>query len=156
MLMVVLALVENAGRILLVQEAKPHVAGTWNLPGGRVEHGETLIAAMVREGREEAGVELQVQGLLFVDQVMPNRAGDAGLMRFVFRAEATSQSLKQHADEHSLAAAWFARNELARLPLRNDRVLDVSERADADSVLLPVSSVLARVDWPWPVQRAGE
>jgi ADP-ribose pyrophosphatase YjhB (NUDIX family) len=47
----------SAGRLLLVQRATSPGRGLWSLPGGRVEQGETLAEACVRELAEETGVE---------------------------------------------------------------------------------------------------
>ena len=100
MLRVVVVLVREGDRILMVQESKARVAGTWNLPGGRVELGESFTDAAVREVREEAGVEVQLTGLFFVDQVLSD-AGDSR-MRFVFQADLRTHELKSQPDEHSM------------------------------------------------------
>jgi 8-oxo-dGTP diphosphatase len=59
-LVAALALVDEDGRILLTQrpEGKP-MAGLWEFPGGKVEAGETPEAALIREIREELGIELR-------------------------------------------------------------------------------------------------
>jgi 8-oxo-dGTP diphosphatase len=44
-------------QLLLIQRANDPGAGAWSLPGGRVEMGETLAEAVVRELREETGLE---------------------------------------------------------------------------------------------------
>lgn len=48
--------VDDEGRLLLIRRGRPPSAGTWSLPGGRVEPGETTYAAIVREVAEETGL----------------------------------------------------------------------------------------------------
>jgi ADP-ribose pyrophosphatase YjhB (NUDIX family) len=52
------------GRILLATRGKPPGEGLFSLPGGRVELGETLAEAALRELREEVGVEAKLIGLI--------------------------------------------------------------------------------------------
>ena len=52
--------IDRDGRILLIQRGQPPALGQWSLPGGRVEHGEDATAAVVREVREETGLDVEV------------------------------------------------------------------------------------------------
>lgn len=47
-------------KFLLVQEKKPAVRGQWNLPAGKVDLGETLEQAAVREAKEETGFDVKL------------------------------------------------------------------------------------------------
>ena len=53
----------QAGGILLVQEAKVAYRGQWNLPGGHIDHGEAPITAAIRELREETNITAEMCGL---------------------------------------------------------------------------------------------
>jgi 8-oxo-dGTP diphosphatase len=49
---------DPAGRLLLIRRANDPGSGQWSLPGGRVEPGESDKAAVVRELREETGLDV--------------------------------------------------------------------------------------------------
>jgi mutator protein MutT len=54
------AVIVHDGKVLLVKRKHEPLAGQWSLPGGAVEIGETLEACLVREMREETGLEVTV------------------------------------------------------------------------------------------------
>ena len=59
------ALIFRGGKLLITQRhAKSHLGGLWEFPGGKREPGETFEQCLVREIREELGVEISV-GKLF-------------------------------------------------------------------------------------------
>jgi 8-oxo-dGTP diphosphatase len=58
-LVVAVALIDVDGRVLLAERpAGKHLAGTWEFPGGKVQPGETPEAALIRELREELGIDV--------------------------------------------------------------------------------------------------
>lgn len=58
------ALVVDAGRLLLVERARPPGVGLWSVPGGRVERGERMVDALRREVLEETGLRVDVGALV--------------------------------------------------------------------------------------------
>ena len=59
--------------VLMIQRGKPPRQGSWSLPGGAQELGETIHEAARREVREETGLEIEIFGLIdVVDSVRPD------------------------------------------------------------------------------------
>lgn len=74
------AVVVDDERLLLVRRRTPPAAGTWAVPGGRVEWGETLAEAVTRELREETGLEGVCGPLIGVCELPPTADGDDHLV----------------------------------------------------------------------------
>lgn len=60
------AIIRRDGKILITRRRSDvHLAGLWEFPGGKVEPGESLEAALQREIREELGIDIQVLNEFF-------------------------------------------------------------------------------------------
>jgi ADP-ribose pyrophosphatase YjhB (NUDIX family) len=60
------------GEILLVRRGRSPGWGQWSIPGGRVEWGETLEGAVIREVAEETGLEVSCGGFIgYVEVIEP-------------------------------------------------------------------------------------
>jgi 8-oxo-dGTP diphosphatase len=70
--------------VLLIRRGTPPRLGEWSLPGGRIEPGETVRAAALRELREETGVEARLVGLIaVVDGIFPEAGRHYVLIDFL-------------------------------------------------------------------------
>jgi len=72
------AVILDDNRVLLVQRGQEPLKGEWSLPGGVVELGETLEAALTREVREETSLDVIVGPVVDVlDSIRRDAAGRA-------------------------------------------------------------------------------
>ena len=66
MIVVVAAVIERQGAFLVTRRQKGvHLAGLWEFPGGKIDHGETHAGALAREIREELDADVDVGDLVF-------------------------------------------------------------------------------------------
>ncbi len=116
---VVGAAVVRDGRLLAQQRAFPvEVAGRWELPGGRVESGESDVDAVRRECVEELGVDVVVGGQVGADVPLPN-----GMVLRVYAATLREAGAEPRAVEHR-ALRWVSAAEVGELDwLPADRAL---------------------------------
>jgi 8-oxo-dGTP diphosphatase len=77
-------------KILLVRRARPPAKGFYSLPGGRVEFGETLHAALQREVAEETALKIEIIGLAGWREVVPGTSGGGHYLIMSFAARWTS------------------------------------------------------------------
>lgn len=109
-----LAVVRMGRRFLLTQEKK--YGESWSIPGGRVEMGESLANAAVREVLEETGVPIHLDGVLRVEH---EATGSGARVRVIFVGSPTDDTAPKHVpDEESLGAAWLTLDEIRGLRLR--------------------------------------
>ena len=70
------AVVIDGDRVVLIKRGQEPLKGRWSLPGGVVETGEGLHAALVREVREETGLDVRVGPVVDVlDRISRDEAG---------------------------------------------------------------------------------
>jgi 8-oxo-dGTP diphosphatase len=110
------ALIED-GRVLAACRAQPRAhAGFWELPGGKVEPGESPESALHRECLEELGVEIVLRDRLGSDLVL---GGTAVLRVWSARLAGGAPVAREHAE-----LRWLAASELESVEwLPADRVL---------------------------------
>ena len=111
-LVVAAALYNSKGEILLAQRPEgKQLAGLWEFPGGKLEQGEAPEAAVVRECREECGIEVEVVDIL---DVTHHRYPEKDVLLLFYRC-AWIDGEVQHLEvaDH----AWVEAAEVSRYPL---------------------------------------
>lgn len=105
------AMIVERDRILLLKRSREPEAGCWGIQGGAVEFGETIEAAIVREVREELGVESEILTLLGVtNHILAN--GDIHWVSPVFLMSIAGIPENREPHKHS-DLQWF---DLTALP----------------------------------------
>ena len=90
------AVIVDDDHLLLIRRGHGPAAGKWSVPGGRVERGETLAEAVVREVREETGLActpgdvLDVGSTHFEGTAPSGRREDFHALQVVFAAEVSA------------------------------------------------------------------
>jgi 8-oxo-dGTP diphosphatase len=104
--------------VLLVRRANPPRRNEWSLPGGKVEYGETLRAALIREVQEETGLAIEIVGLIDVAELVLDAAAGAAGKHYVL-VDFCARALPGHAAAASDAAEvrWFTLAEIEPMPL---------------------------------------
>jgi ADP-ribose pyrophosphatase YjhB (NUDIX family) len=129
-----LVVVRRGHRFLLTQEQK--YGGTWSIPGGRVEPGESIADAAVREVLEETGVPIRLDGILRIEHA-PNDT--TARMRVVFIGSPMDDSEpKSFADDESLGAAWLTLDEIRARRLRGAELRALLESVEAGRQVFPL------------------
>ena len=104
------------GRVLIVRRARPPAHGLYTLPGGGVELGETLEGAIIREVREETGLEIAPLTLVGFREAIARDAAGRVERHFVILPFAARWVGGEIALSDELAEAhWRKPDELAGL-----------------------------------------
>jgi 8-oxo-dGTP diphosphatase len=107
------AVAVEADRILLIRRGRGPAQGRWSVPGGRVELGETMPEAVVRELREETGLDGVCDELVgWVERIGPQ----SHYVIFDFRVTIVDAGLPVAGDD-AAEAAWVPLSDVAGLAL---------------------------------------
>jgi ADP-ribose pyrophosphatase YjhB (NUDIX family) len=119
----VAAIAETDGRFLLVEE-RINRRLVFNQPAGHVERGEMLLAAVVREVREESAWRFHPQALLGA-YLWHNPATGRAVLRFAFTGSVSDRDATQPLDRGIVATHWLTCGDLEqrRSQLRSPLVL---------------------------------
>jgi 8-oxo-dGTP diphosphatase len=128
-----MAVVENSdGEILLLQEGKEGIRGTWDLPGGSLDGGESITGCAERELEEEAGLEGHVEGLIAVIRETNNDGQDVLVFAFELSCDQTGIDVD---GEEILDYRWVEPQEALDMELRLDNRRNVIQSFQSDQVV---------------------
>lgn len=101
------------GALLLVRRGRGPGSGRWSVPGGRVEAGETLRQAVVRETAEETGLRVHCGALLgWTERIGPEH--HFVILDFVVTV---SDGGQPRAGDDAVDARWFPLTSVPELAL---------------------------------------
>jgi phosphatase NudJ len=131
-----LVVVRRGHRFLLTQEKK--YGSSWSIPGGRVEPGEQLAEAAVREVFEETGVPIKLDGILRVEHT----PRDGVRVRVIYTGSPIDDTPpKASADDESLGAAWLTLDEIRTRPLRGSELCALLESVANGRQVFPLDLI---------------
>lgn len=110
---VVACIIDAGDRVLLTRRCVEPFCGQWVMPGGKIDHGEPLLAALHREVREEVGLEVQVEGLVDVYEHVGLGPRNDHYVILYYRARPVSRTLQPNGTEVT-EARWVPADELSR------------------------------------------
>ena len=119
-------ILSQSGKILLQKRADK---GTWGLPGGAVELGESALEALVREFYEETGVEVRVEKLLNVytkySDSYPN-GDEAQVLTILYLVSSeTSISINFFTSDETLELGFFDYRDIKNIAIVNQQHQDM-------------------------------
>lgn len=122
-------LTDGGGKLLLVLRRNPPSAGTWSLPGGKQELGETLEEALRREVREETGLDISAPELLTVqDMIVRDGEGRIQYHYVIAYYRATVTGGKLAAGDDVADVRWYTLSQMLTLDVSR-RLLRLARQA---------------------------
>jgi 8-oxo-dGTP diphosphatase len=104
---------DGAGRLLLIKRGHEPGKGLWSIPGGRVEAGESDAAALVREVREETGLDVAPGPLVGTVRRPAGPGGEFDIRDYAASVTGGELAAGDDADD----ALWAGPAELDALPM---------------------------------------
>jgi len=126
------AVVWRGPELLLIKRGKPPRAGSWSVPGGMQELGETVLEAAVREVREETDVEISVTHLIdVVDTITRDDDGRVRMQYTLVDFAADWRAGEAVAGSDAAGVRWIHPNDLGPLKLWTEtlRIIEMSAAA---------------------------
>jgi 8-oxo-dGTP diphosphatase len=100
----------NDGKALIIkrEDNDEVAAGTWELPGGKIEFGENLESALIREAKEETGIDIDVERLFYACTFLTSPTRQVVILAYLCNTKEKNVSLSE---EHS-EFMWASKAQL--------------------------------------------
>jgi len=108
---VVAVIVDDEERVLLTRRSIPPFQDMWVMPGGKINLGEPILAALKREVHEEVGLEVDVEGLIDVFEHLTPGDDNYHFVILYYRCRPLFCDIR-HSEEEVAEVAWASRTEL--------------------------------------------
>jgi 8-oxo-dGTP diphosphatase len=114
----VVAVVKNSdGAILLTKRAIPPYLGKWVMPGGKIDMGEPITAALKREVMEEVGLDVHVEGLIDIYEIVPSDEHREHYVILYYLASPKSDGVVLHNEGEISEVAWAGQEALETMDI---------------------------------------
>ncbi|MDT7900946.1 MAG: NUDIX hydrolase [Acidianus sp.] len=123
-------------KVLLVQRSKPPNKGSWAIPGGKVEFGETLMEALIREMKEELNVIVEPKELLGVVEII-KEGFHYVILDFI--CEIKSGEIKAGSD--ALDARFFSLEEMGKIPISPTTIEMIKKYFEGEKIPLFITEI---------------
>jgi ADP-ribose pyrophosphatase YjhB (NUDIX family) len=110
---------DDSGRLLMILRGHDPGRGLWSIPGGRIEPGENAEAAVVREVREETGLDVRC-GPLLGSAELPGTAGSVVDIRDYRAYLSPGSSAIPTAGDDAAEVRWVTDAEAATMDERGE------------------------------------
>jgi 8-oxo-dGTP diphosphatase len=119
----VAAIIQNeAGKILLTRRNIEPFKGQWCLPGGHIDENEKVLDAVIREAKEETGLDFEAEFFVYADEILPEHGWHAVVLVFAGRGKGKVAAQEREVTD----IEWFSLDEARSLPLAfaHNQILD--------------------------------
>lgn len=114
---------DSEGKILILRRTNTsHAQGAWCLPGGKVDYGETVEHAVIKELKEETSLDCTSSTFLFYNDSLPDEEGGMHCINFFFQCSVRGDI---NLNDESGQYAWIGPDDISKYDIvfRNDEAI---------------------------------